>query len=148
MGIRSLLVAAGVPTIDLTILGIAFAVVIWFFRSYLTDAETFALLVLGGLLTLNAHTYTLVGLIISVPVLCTHADEKRWVAAAGICLGVLLFFPRRVLRELVQPDLLPEILTKSYLHWRVPVVLGIALLIVIAVAVRERGQRRYADPFN
>jgi hypothetical protein len=60
-GIQSLLAAAGLPAVDLTLIGILFAVVIWFFRSRLTDTETLALLVVVSLLTVYAHTYSLVG---------------------------------------------------------------------------------------
>jgi hypothetical protein len=50
IGIRNFLAAAGIPAVDVTMLGIGFAIVIWFFRSRLTDAETLALLVLAGVL--------------------------------------------------------------------------------------------------
>jgi hypothetical protein len=131
-GIRSVFVAAGFPMIDLTVIGMAFAGVIWFFRSRLTDAEMLALLVIGGLLTLNAHTYTLAGLIITVPVLCRHADQRGWVTPAALVLGALILMPRRVFRGLGAPDLL--------LHWRVAVVFGLALLIIALVISRERGK--------
>jgi hypothetical protein len=129
-GIRSMLAAAGVPLIDLTIVGIVFALVIWFFRSRLTDVETLALLVIAGLLTGHGRTFALIGLIVTVPVLCTHADQRRWVVPAGLWLGVFMMVPRRFHRELVLPDV--------FLHWRVIVVLALALVIIVLVVLRER----------
>jgi hypothetical protein len=129
-GIQSLLAAAGLPVADLTLIGTAFAIVIWFFRSRLTDTETLALLVVVGLLTVFAHTYTLAGLIITVPVLCRHMDRKRWVVPVALWLGFLIMMPRRLLRGLGAFDVL--------LHWRVPVVIGLGLMIIVLVVLRER----------
>jgi hypothetical protein len=131
-GIQSLLAAAGLPLVNLTMMGIALAVVIWFFRHRLTDGETLALLVVVGLLTMFAHTYTLAGLIITVPVLCRHIDRRGWVAPVALCLGCLIIMPRRLLHGLGLFDLL--------LHWRVPLVVGLALMIIVLVVLRERGK--------
>ena len=88
VGIRSFFAAADIFVFDLTAIRIVCAVVIWFFRSRLTAAETLALLVVAGLLTVNAHTPGLVGLILIVPVLLRHMDQKRWVVP--LALGLVL----------------------------------------------------------
>jgi Zn-dependent protease len=99
----------------------------WFFRSRLTEAETLTLLVMAGLLTMFAHTYTLAGLIVTMPVLCGHLDRRRWVASVALGLGALIMAPRRLMHELGQTDAL--------LHWRVPLIL--ALLIIALIVLRE-----------
>jgi hypothetical protein len=129
-GIQSFFAAAGLPVGDLTLIGIACAIVMWFFRSRLTETETLALLVVAGLLTVFAHTYTLVGLIIAVPILCKHMDRRHWVVPVALSLGCLILMPRRLVHVLGLPDLL--------LHWRVPLVLGLALMMIVLVVLRER----------
>jgi Glycosyltransferase family 87 len=134
-GIRSFVFAASRVTLpDLTVLGVACAVVIWFCRSRLTDAETLALLVLAGLLTTNAHPQTLVGLILTVPALIRHFEHRRWVLFATLVLGALVLLPRRLLEKLGS---MPHVV----LQWRVLVVLALGSMIIALIALRERHER-------
>jgi hypothetical protein len=127
---------------DLTAIGIVCAVVIWFFRSRLTDAETLALLVLAGLLTVPAHTHSLVGLILIVPVLLRHMDQKRWVVPLALGFGALILLPRRLLETMLGP--MPPV----FLQLRVPGALGLGLMIIALIVLREREPSVFTEKFE
>ena len=127
---------------DLTAIGIVCAVVIWFFRSRLTDAETLALLVLAGLLTVPVHTHSLVGLILIVPVLLRHMDQKRWVVPLALGFGALILLPRRLLETMLGP--MPPV----FLQLRVPGALGLGLMIIALIVLRERAPSVFTEKFE
>jgi hypothetical protein len=67
-----------------------------------------------------------------VPVLFRHMDARPWVAPVALWLGCLIMMPRRLLQGLGVPFIMQ--------HWRVPLVLGLVLLIIILVVLRERAK--------
>jgi hypothetical protein len=79
----------------------------------------------------NAHNPSLVGLILTVPVLLRYMDERSWVAPISLGLGALIVLPRRLLRNLGS---MPGIV----FQWRVLVVFALGLLIIALVVLRER----------
>jgi hypothetical protein len=63
-------------------------------------------------------------------------DRNRWVVPVALWLGGLIMMPRRLLRGLDVFDVL--------LHWRVPLVIALGVMITVLVVLRERdkcGQR-------
>ncbi|HXE14928.1 MAG TPA: glycosyltransferase family 87 protein [Bryobacteraceae bacterium] len=119
--LQSLLVSAGIPSPDLSLVGVAAVIVLWAYRRRFMNEDALALLLGLQLLFLMAHIYDYVGIIPLLALLWIYAADrpKLWIPAAGLVIA--FHIPLRLLM-LLHSDVM--------FNWRV-IVLAAMVAIVL-----------------
>jgi len=124
IGLRSLLVSAGLPAPGLEILGVILVGGLWWYRAKLTSLDRLGLLLALTLIFVFNMDSAYICLIPLVGALWVRARQDRIVLWATVGLLLAFGFPRRVMRMSELPILN---------HWRTLVVMALAALLIAGV---------------
>jgi hypothetical protein len=69
-------------------------------------------------------------------------DQKRWVVPLALGFGALILLPRRLLETMLGP--MPPV----FLQLRVPGALGLGLMIIALIVLRERAPSVFTEKFE
>ena len=137
IGLQSLFHAAGLRVPNLILLGLILVVVMWFFRQELWAEDYLGMLMALTLLFVFNSDSAYVCIVPIFTSLFLHSYHERKLLLSTIILGLVLIFPRRIVRIIDTPVMY---------HWRTVVILILlALLTKVSLDYQSRRNLTQVD---